>query len=197
MSYEDAYEFFQFNTLGAWAGEYTPIFIWSYPEEEDGQATELQGGVRSLPLQARRDQEAGACATRPVPRWSRTTARRLSPARTCTTSRRSATAAATARQPRACQSVHRNRGWETQEEDARQRSEVVALRPTDARGGIQSDHAGADRLLRLGDVVVRPQRFDDLLGLRRRLRSQSLNGRTLARMRPILVTDLQPDVAEP
>ena len=35
MEYEDACEFFQFNTLGAWAGEYTPIFIWSYPEEED------------------------------------------------------------------------------------------------------------------------------------------------------------------
>jgi hypothetical protein len=28
MSYEDALEFFDFNTLGAWAGEGTPLFLW-------------------------------------------------------------------------------------------------------------------------------------------------------------------------
>ena len=27
MSYEEAYEFFNFNILGAWMGENTPIFI--------------------------------------------------------------------------------------------------------------------------------------------------------------------------
>ena len=27
MSYEDAVEFFEFNTLGAWMGENTPVFI--------------------------------------------------------------------------------------------------------------------------------------------------------------------------
>lgn len=27
MSYEDAFEYFSFNILGAWVGEYTPIFI--------------------------------------------------------------------------------------------------------------------------------------------------------------------------
>lgn len=26
MSYEEAEEFFQFNTIGSWAGEYTPAF---------------------------------------------------------------------------------------------------------------------------------------------------------------------------
>jgi hypothetical protein len=28
MSYEEAEEFFSFNTLGAWAGEHTPLFLW-------------------------------------------------------------------------------------------------------------------------------------------------------------------------
>lgn len=28
MSYEDALEFFDFNTLGAWVGEGTPLFLW-------------------------------------------------------------------------------------------------------------------------------------------------------------------------
>jgi hypothetical protein len=27
MSYEEAFEFFEFNILGAWVGEFTPIFI--------------------------------------------------------------------------------------------------------------------------------------------------------------------------
>jgi hypothetical protein len=27
MSYEEAFEFFNFNILGAWVGEFTPIFI--------------------------------------------------------------------------------------------------------------------------------------------------------------------------
>jgi len=30
MTYEDAAEFFQFNTLGAWVGENTPLFLWRY-----------------------------------------------------------------------------------------------------------------------------------------------------------------------
>lgn len=29
MSREDAYEFFAFNTAGAWVGEHTPIFLWT------------------------------------------------------------------------------------------------------------------------------------------------------------------------
>jgi len=37
MSHEDAVEFFEFNTLGAWAGEHTPIYIWPCPEAEDEQ----------------------------------------------------------------------------------------------------------------------------------------------------------------
>jgi hypothetical protein len=28
MSYEDAHEFFAFSTLGAWAGDHTPLFLW-------------------------------------------------------------------------------------------------------------------------------------------------------------------------
>lgn len=28
MSHEDATEFFYFNTLGCWAGEHTPLFLW-------------------------------------------------------------------------------------------------------------------------------------------------------------------------
>jgi hypothetical protein len=28
MSYEEAEEFFSFNVTGAWAGEYTPLFLW-------------------------------------------------------------------------------------------------------------------------------------------------------------------------
>lgn len=31
MDYEDAVEFFQFNVIGAWVGEQTPIFL-RYPE---------------------------------------------------------------------------------------------------------------------------------------------------------------------
>jgi hypothetical protein len=30
MTYEGAAEFFQFNTLGAWVGEHTPLFLWRY-----------------------------------------------------------------------------------------------------------------------------------------------------------------------
>jgi hypothetical protein len=30
MSGDDAEEFFAFNTLGAWAGDGTPLFIWRY-----------------------------------------------------------------------------------------------------------------------------------------------------------------------
>ena len=30
MSYEDAIEFFDFNMIGAWVGEFTPIFIRRY-----------------------------------------------------------------------------------------------------------------------------------------------------------------------
>jgi hypothetical protein len=32
MSEEDAEEFFSFNTLGAWCGEHTPLFLWRPPE---------------------------------------------------------------------------------------------------------------------------------------------------------------------
>ena len=35
MSYEDAVEFFNFNILGAWVGERTPLFLCRYREEED------------------------------------------------------------------------------------------------------------------------------------------------------------------
>jgi hypothetical protein len=30
MSYDEAAEFFHFNTLGAWVGEHTPLFLWRY-----------------------------------------------------------------------------------------------------------------------------------------------------------------------
>jgi hypothetical protein len=32
MSLEDAQEFFEFNTLGAWVGENTPLFLWRKEE---------------------------------------------------------------------------------------------------------------------------------------------------------------------
>lgn len=32
MSYDDAFEFFEFNTLGAWMGEMTPLFVWCKPD---------------------------------------------------------------------------------------------------------------------------------------------------------------------
>jgi hypothetical protein len=32
MSEEEAEEFFSFNTLGAWCGEHTPLFLWRPPE---------------------------------------------------------------------------------------------------------------------------------------------------------------------
>jgi len=35
MSEEDAWEFFEFNTAGAWAGEGTPIWLYRL-EEDDG-----------------------------------------------------------------------------------------------------------------------------------------------------------------
>jgi hypothetical protein len=31
MTPEEAREFFEFNTLGAWAGEGTPLFLWRCP----------------------------------------------------------------------------------------------------------------------------------------------------------------------
>jgi len=34
MSEEDAHEFFEFNTLGCWAGDNTPLFLWR-PEFDD------------------------------------------------------------------------------------------------------------------------------------------------------------------
>ena len=34
MDYVDAQEFFEFNTLGAWAGEGTPLFLHRYEEGE-------------------------------------------------------------------------------------------------------------------------------------------------------------------
>ena len=30
MTEEGAVEFFNFNTLGAWGGEHTPLFLWRY-----------------------------------------------------------------------------------------------------------------------------------------------------------------------
>ena len=35
MSHEDACEFFEFNTLGAWVGEHTPLFLWRYDPSDD------------------------------------------------------------------------------------------------------------------------------------------------------------------
>lgn len=32
MSYDDAMEFFEFNVLGSWCGEGTPLFLWSKRE---------------------------------------------------------------------------------------------------------------------------------------------------------------------
>ena len=33
MSYEDAVEFFDFNIIGAWVGEYTPAFVVFYKDD--------------------------------------------------------------------------------------------------------------------------------------------------------------------
>jgi hypothetical protein len=33
MEAEEAAEFFQFNTLGAWVGEQTPLFLWRKPRD--------------------------------------------------------------------------------------------------------------------------------------------------------------------
>jgi hypothetical protein len=35
MEPEDAAEWFSVNTLGTWAGEMTPLFLWHYKEEID------------------------------------------------------------------------------------------------------------------------------------------------------------------
>lgn len=32
MSEEDATEFFEFNTLGAWVGDHTPLWLWHKPD---------------------------------------------------------------------------------------------------------------------------------------------------------------------
>ena len=34
MIFEEAREFFEFNSLGAWVGEETPMFVWNYNIEE-------------------------------------------------------------------------------------------------------------------------------------------------------------------
>lgn len=31
MTYEEAQEYFDFNVVGAWVGEYTPLFLWRRP----------------------------------------------------------------------------------------------------------------------------------------------------------------------
>ena len=31
MTYAEALEFFEFNTIGCWAGEGTPLFLWRVP----------------------------------------------------------------------------------------------------------------------------------------------------------------------
>jgi hypothetical protein len=33
MTLEEAAEFFTFNTVGSWAGEHTPIFLWRHEDE--------------------------------------------------------------------------------------------------------------------------------------------------------------------
>jgi hypothetical protein len=33
MTEEEAHEFFEFNTLGAWVGENTPLFLWRKPRD--------------------------------------------------------------------------------------------------------------------------------------------------------------------
>jgi hypothetical protein len=35
MTYEEADEFFSFNTLGAWVGEHTPLFLTRRPSRRD------------------------------------------------------------------------------------------------------------------------------------------------------------------
>jgi hypothetical protein len=35
MAYDEAYEFFTFNTLGAWAGEYSPLYVWRPPAPDE------------------------------------------------------------------------------------------------------------------------------------------------------------------
>ncbi|HET6886625.1 MAG TPA: hypothetical protein VFH87_01755 [Candidatus Udaeobacter sp.] len=32
MTRDEAEEFFSFNTLGAWCGEHTPLFLWRYED---------------------------------------------------------------------------------------------------------------------------------------------------------------------
>ena len=32
MTYEDAYEFFSYNIIGSWMGDYTPVFIYTSNE---------------------------------------------------------------------------------------------------------------------------------------------------------------------
>jgi hypothetical protein len=34
MDEEEAREFFSFNTLGCWAGEFTPLFLWRRPAQK-------------------------------------------------------------------------------------------------------------------------------------------------------------------
>ena len=34
MIFEEARDFFEYNTLGAWVGDETPMFVWNYTMEE-------------------------------------------------------------------------------------------------------------------------------------------------------------------
>ncbi len=43
MEEDEAAEFFQFNTLGAWMGEHTPLFLWKY--ESDLEPYKLEPGA--------------------------------------------------------------------------------------------------------------------------------------------------------
>ena len=40
MSEEDALDYFNFNVVGAWMGEGTPLFMWTVPNDLDDAARE-------------------------------------------------------------------------------------------------------------------------------------------------------------
>jgi hypothetical protein len=46
MTYEEADEFFEFNTLGSWVGEHTPLFLWRRTPERGRDTNPTPQGQR-------------------------------------------------------------------------------------------------------------------------------------------------------
>ncbi|HSR90203.1 MAG TPA: hypothetical protein VLK88_02775 [Gemmatimonadales bacterium] len=59
MSYEEASECFGFNTLGAWVGDQTPLYLWRLPADEPPDRTlyEILGKESIMPAESEKQRK--------------------------------------------------------------------------------------------------------------------------------------------